>query len=94
MAKIKKFKKVIREYELPVKVEPLEEGGYLAYCDEFQGCTAEGETISEALRYLVSVAEVILDLCEEKGLPITLQEKRVISAPRSQPYEYRVPLVA
>jgi hypothetical protein len=39
-------------------VEPLQEGGYLASCDEIQGCHAEGETVAEALANLEDVARI------------------------------------
>ena len=29
-------------YRLPLEIEPLEEGGYLAICPILQGCHAEG----------------------------------------------------
>jgi predicted RNase H-like HicB family nuclease len=56
-------------YRLPVEIELLEEGGYLASCPAIQGCHAEGRTIGEALDNLQSVAHVIYELCREKGLP-------------------------
>lgn len=56
------------DYRLPVKIEPLEEGGYLAICPAIQGCHAEGRTVGEALDNLQDVARVIYDLCQEKGL--------------------------
>ncbi len=34
------------KYLLLVKVQPLEEGGYLAICPDIQGCHAEGETVA------------------------------------------------
>jgi len=56
-------------YRLPVEIELLEEGLYLASCPAIQGCHAEGRTVGEALDNLQSVARVIYDLCQEKGLP-------------------------
>jgi len=54
---------------LLVEVHSLEEGGYLASCPDIQGCHAEGDTIGAAIDNLYSVARVIYDLCQEKGLP-------------------------
>ena len=54
--------------ELPVKIEPLTEGGYLALCSEIVGCHAEGNTIGQALDNLRDVARVLYDLCQEKRL--------------------------
>jgi predicted RNase H-like HicB family nuclease len=52
------------------EVEPLEEGGYLAFCDDIQGCHAEGETVAEALANLEDVARVLLELRRENGLAL------------------------
>ena len=54
---------------IPVEIEPLEEGGYLAACDAIQGCHAEGETVAEALENLEDVARILLELRREDGLP-------------------------
>jgi len=56
------------EHRLPVEIEPLEEGGYLASCPAIQGCHAEGATIGAALDNLRDVAQVIYELCQEKRL--------------------------
>jgi len=55
---------------VPVVVEPLEEGGYLAICEAIQGCHAEGETVAEALENLEDVARILLELRREDGLPL------------------------
>jgi len=60
----------MRKFVIPVEVEPLEEGGYLAVCELIQGCHAEGETIAEALENIEDVARVIIELCIEEGLPL------------------------
>lgn len=54
---------------IPVEIEPLEEGGYLATCEAIQGCHAEGETVAEALENLEDVARILLELRQEDGLP-------------------------
>ena len=54
--------------ELPVKIEALAEGGYLALCPDIAGCHAEGKTIGQALDNLRDVAQIIYELCQEKGL--------------------------
>jgi predicted RNase H-like HicB family nuclease len=55
---------------IPVQVEALEEGGYLAVCEAIQGCHAEGETVGEALENLEDVARILLELRREDGLPL------------------------
>ena len=54
--------------ELPVKIEALEEGGYLASCSDIAGCHAEGKTMGQALDNLRDVARVIYQLCQERQL--------------------------
>jgi predicted RNase H-like HicB family nuclease len=77
---------------IPVRVEALEEGGYLAICDVIQGCHAEGETVGEALENLEDVARVLLEVQKEDGVPIppgleqfepntVIQAKLVVSVP-------------
>lgn len=57
-------------YILPVEIQPLEEGGYLAICPIIQGCHAEGKTIAEALDNIEDVAKILLELCIEDNLPL------------------------
>jgi predicted RNase H-like HicB family nuclease len=57
------------DYHLPIEIEQLEEGVYLASCPVIQGCHAEGHTIGEAPDNLQSVVQVIYELCQEKELP-------------------------
>ncbi len=59
-----------KKFVLPVEIEALEEGGYLATCSLIQGCMAEGETIPQALEYIEDVARVLLELMKEDGKPI------------------------
>lgn len=60
----------MKKLVVPVEIEPLEEGGYLAICQAIQGCHAEGETIAEALDILEDVARTLLELRREDGLPL------------------------
>ncbi len=58
-----------KSFVFPVRVEALDEGGYLAICDSIQGCHAEGETIAEALDNIEDVAHVLLELQKQYGVP-------------------------
>lgn len=60
----------MKQFVVPVEIEPLEEGGFLATCHLIQGCHAEGETIAQALDNLEDVARVLLELGMEDGLPL------------------------
>lgn len=55
---------------LPVRLEPQEEGGYLAICEAIQGCHAEGETVAEALENLEDVARALLEVQKEDRVPL------------------------
>jgi len=57
-------------YRLPIEVQPLEAGRYLAVCPAIQGCHAEGDTIADAIENLQDVARQLLELRLEDGLPI------------------------
>lgn len=57
-----------KHYLVPVTIEPLEEGGYLAICEAIPGCHAEGDTVAEAIEYVEDVARILLELQMEDGL--------------------------
>ena len=61
-------KSKIGEFVLPVQVQMLREGGFLAICDVIQGCHAEGKTLPHALKNLQDVAKTLLELRLEDGL--------------------------
>ena len=77
-----------KRYVVPVEVEELEEGGYLAICPTIPGCHAEGASISEAIEILQDVARVILEIRLEEGLgiPEGLEE----AGPQTPPAEARI----
>jgi predicted RNase H-like HicB family nuclease len=58
----------VSQVELPVEIETLAEGGYLAVCSDIAGCHAEGKSIGQALDNLRDVAQTIYELCQEQGL--------------------------
>jgi predicted RNase H-like HicB family nuclease len=60
----------MRQVIVPVEIESLEEGGFLAVCNLIQGCHAEGETVAEALDILEGIARILLELRVEDGLPL------------------------
>jgi predicted RNase H-like HicB family nuclease len=51
-----------KSYVLTVGIESLDEGGYLATCQELPGCHAEGTTVAEALENLEDAAMAILQV--------------------------------
>lgn len=65
-----------KQGKLPIEVEPLEQGGYLAVCPILQGCHAEGETILAALENVQDVARNLIELMEQDGIPLPRDLKR------------------
>ena len=58
------------EYLIPVSIEPLDEGGYLATSSVLQGLIAQGRTIAETLEIAEDVARKIIESCIEHGDPL------------------------
>ena len=60
----------MKNYKLPIEIESLEEGGYLAICPVLQGCHAEGNTVAEAIENVEDVARNLIELMREDGVPL------------------------
>lgn len=58
------------EVLLNLKIEKLEEGGYLATSDELQGLVAQGRTIAETLEIAQDVARKLIESYREHGDPL------------------------
>lgn len=58
------------EYLIPVSIEALEEGGYLATSSILQGLIAQGRTIAETLEIAEDVARKLIESCIEYGDPL------------------------
>lgn len=72
------------EYLIPIAIEPLEEGGYLATSSVLQGLIAQGRTIAETLEIAEDVARKILESRIEHHEPIP---KELISG-KAQPSKF------
>ncbi len=59
--------KQVARYKLPIEIEPLDEGGFLAVCPILQGCHAEGETVADAIENVEDVARNLIELMREDG---------------------------
>ena len=66
------------EFFVKVKIEELDEGGFLATSEMLPGLVAQGRTIAETLEIAQDVARKIVESCVEHGdpLPITLGKRR------------------
>lgn len=58
------------EYQVPVVIEPLEEGGYYAECPILPGCHVEGATYLEALENLEDAIRIHIEGRLEFGDPL------------------------
>ena len=58
------------ELLIPIKIESLEEGGFLATSDVLQGLIAQGKTIAETIEIAQDVAKKLIESCIEHGDPL------------------------
>lgn len=58
------------EYLIPIKIESLDEGGYLVTSSILQGLVAQGRTIAETLEIAEDVARKLIESCLDHGDPI------------------------
>ena len=66
---LNKARKVF-EYELPIKIKPQKEGGFVVTCPVWEDCFAQGETIDEAVLEITAVAQSLIELYKEEELEI------------------------
>ena len=78
------------EYLIPISIEPLEEGGYLATSSALQGLIAQGRTIAEVVEISEDVARKLIESCIEHGDPIP---KVIISKPSPhKKFDLKIPV--
>ena len=61
------------EYLISIKIEKLEEGGYLATSDTLQGLVAQGRTIAETMEIAQDIARKLIESYIEHGDPLPLE---------------------
>lgn len=76
---LKQTTKVL-EYELPIKINPQKEGGFVVTCPTWSACYAQGDTIDEAVLEITAVAQSLIEIYKEEGLKIPLkrQEEKLV----------------
>jgi len=79
------------EYLIPISVEPLEEGGYLATSSVLQGLIAQGRTIAETLEIAEDVARKIIESRIEHNEPILEQLLSKTSVPLHK-FDIKIPV--
>ena len=60
----------MNEILLNIRIEPLDEGGYLATSPDLQGLIAEGRTVTETMEIAQDVARKLLEAYLEHGDPL------------------------
>jgi len=56
------------KYVLPLEIQALEEGGYLATSAALSGFLVQAETVEEVLRLAPDVAQSLIEAMREKGV--------------------------
>ncbi len=64
------------EYLINLKIEELEEGGFLATSKDIQGLIAQGRTIAETIEIAQDVARKLIESAIEHGDKLPIKEKR------------------
>lgn len=77
----------VSEYELPIKITPHREGGFLVSSPIWAECYAQGDSIDEAILEITAVAQSLIELYKEEGIkiPLKLQNKTDLTTSRSVP---------
>jgi len=80
----------MKNFTLIVTVEPQEEGGYLAVCENIKQCYAEGETYEEAIENLKDVAQICLELdAQREGVSLG---EFLLQGEERKKYKVEIPL--
>lgn len=67
------------ETMIKIKIEKLEEGGYLATSETLQGLIAQGRTIAETIEIAQDVAKKLTESYIEHGDPLPFEIKETKS---------------
>lgn len=63
------------EYELPIKIEENDEGGFSAFSPVWSDCYAQGDSVDEVVNEITAVAASLIELYKEENLKVPLKEK-------------------
>jgi antitoxin HicB len=78
------------EYLLPIRIERLDEGGYLATSDVLPGFLAQGRTIAETLEIAQDVARKLVESYLERG--DALPDQMLVEVSRTDSFDLRIPV--
>lgn len=62
--------KKMAKYVLPLEIQALEEGGYLATSPALPGFLVQAKTVEEVLRLAPDIAQSLIEAMREKGIPL------------------------
>jgi len=77
------------EVTIRLRIEPLDEGGYLATSPDVPGLVAEGRSIVEAVEIAQGLTRKIVESCLEHGDPLP---PALAKAPPGGPIDITVPV--
>ena len=60
----------MKGYLLPIEIQPLEEGGYLATSPKLSGFLVQADTVEEILRLAPGVAQTLIEAMRDKDVPL------------------------
>ena len=69
---------IMPEYMISIKIEKLEEGGYLATSDSLQGLIAQGRTIAKTMEIAQDVAKKLIESYIDHNDPLPFDVKKSI----------------
>lgn len=72
----------INEFFLKLRIEPLEEGGFVATSRDLPGLVAQGRTRAETIEIAQDVARKILELHVERGIPLPPAIRKAMKSSR------------
>lgn len=84
----KKIRKKVTKYNLPIVIEPCEEGGYFTRCPVFPGCFVESETIPQAIEYIEDVIRLFIESYKDWGDPLPVAVLDLFALPMRTEVRY------
>jgi antitoxin HicB len=78
------------QYLMPIKIEPLEEGGYLATSEVLPAVLAQARSIAETIEIAQDVARKLIESYVEHGHP--LPEALLAETHQDETVELRIPV--
>ena len=68
---------VFSPFRLPLVIEQVEDGTYLATSPALEGFLVQAETVEEVIALAPGVAKALLEAMREKGVPIALEAEEL-----------------